>query len=241
MFAYDVIEGGGDGGGTCYFARGDDHVGAESAEFPAEAAFGVHFEIQQRGGKGRSCAESQQDDQQASTLSGKETTDDAPEHFAIGHLFSPQNGRRFISRSAAQRDGATQQGDERGQHNNHHENQNGRFGGDAEDFFAEDARQDDAESVTDATADKREQQLLGRERKPIVPEPAPMAFIKPISERRSMTDAAEDAPTAKTAASKAAKVASQSKVRTRVRIVPSPSATRRITRASTPGKTCWIW
>src|SRR6266478_7073522 len=75
---------------------------------------------------------------------------------------------------------------------------------------------------------------------PTVPEPAPSAFIKPISVRRSMTDAAEDAPTARAAASSDANVTSQSSVRTRVRIFPSQSATRRITRTSEPGRTCLI-
>src|SRR6266446_7887333 len=55
-----------------------------------------------------------------------------------------------------------------------------------------------------------------------------------------MTDAAEDAPTASAAASSEANVTSQSSVRTRVRIFPSPSATRRITRTSDPCKTCLI-
>src|SRR5712664_44743 len=75
---------------------------------------------------------------------------------------------------------------------------------------------------------------------PTVPEPAPSAFIKPISVRRSITEAAEEAPTANAAASSAAPVTSHNSMRTRLRICPSPSATRRTTRTSAPGKTCLI-
>jgi len=46
---------------------------------------------------------------------------------------------------------------------------------------------------------------------------------------------------ASAAASKAASVASHSSVFTRVKMLPSPSATRRMTRASTSGNTCLIW
>ena len=73
-----------------------------------------------------------------------------------------------------------------------------------------------------------------------MPEPAPSAFIKPISTCRSITEAADEAPTASAAASMAARVTSQSSVCTRVRIRPSPSATRRITRTSVPGNSCSI-
>ena len=73
-----------------------------------------------------------------------------------------------------------------------------------------------------------------------MPEPAPKAFINPISVRRSITEAAEEAPTASAAASNAASVTIQSRARTRVRMVPSPSATRRITRTSVPGSACLI-
>src|SRR5580765_5232432 len=72
---------------------------------------------------------------------------------------------------------------------------------------------------------------------PTMLEPAPNAFINPISVRRSTTDAADEAPTASAAASNDARVTSHSSVRTRVKIFPSPSATRRITRTSDPGST----
>ncbi len=67
---------------------------------------------------------------------------------------------------------------------------------------------------------------------------APIAFMMPISARRSSTVAAEVAATASAAAISAASVTIQSSVLTCERILPSVSATRRIARTSVPGSTC---
>src|SRR5437879_4296924 len=88
--------------------------------------------------------------------------------------------------------------------------------------------------------EQRDETCAGAVNRPPVPGPAPCAFIRPMSMRPWMTEAAEYAPTARAAARSDANVTSHSSVRTRMRILPSPSATRRITRTSEPGKTCLI-
>ena len=65
---------------------------------------------------------------------------------------------------------------------------------------------------------------------------APIAFMTPISTRRSRMAAADVAATAKPAAISAASVTIHSSVLTRERMRPSVSATRRIARTSRPGQ-----
>jgi len=148
-------------------------------------------------------------------------------------------GAGYIAKRA-QRDRAAKKRDASGERDNHQENDKGRFGSRAKDSFSKKARQNYPERVTGSPAYESEQKCFCRKQEATVPEPAPSAFIKPISVRRSITEAAEEAPTANAAASSAAPVTSHNSMRTRVRIAPSPSATRRTTRTSAPGNTCLI-
>jgi hypothetical protein len=59
------------------------YVRPEGAEFGGETALGVDLEIEQSAGDGGSCAESEENDEQASTICPKETTNNAPEHRSI--------------------------------------------------------------------------------------------------------------------------------------------------------------
>jgi len=71
-----------------------------------------------------------------------------------------QDGRRFISRSAAQRDRAAKKRDASGERDNHQENDKGRFGSRAKDSFSKKARQNYPERVTGSPAYESEQKFV---------------------------------------------------------------------------------
>jgi hypothetical protein len=62
----------------------DQDVSAEGAELSSEAAFGVDLEIEESGGDGSTCAESEKHDEEPATIGAEEAAEDAPEHGSIG-------------------------------------------------------------------------------------------------------------------------------------------------------------
>src|ERR1700693_2503917 len=140
----------------CCASRSDDDIGAADAKFFGEPVAGIHLEVQECGGERRAGAEGQENYEQSAALGREETANDAPEHFAIGHLFASQNGRWLIARSALQRNGTAQKSYACGEGQDDDENQDGRLWSHAKDFFAQDTGEDDAECVTYSAAHKCE-------------------------------------------------------------------------------------
>ena len=135
-----------------------------------------------------------------------------------------------------QRDGAAQQCDESGKSQNDDQDEQGRLRCDAKDSFTQDARENDAERVANSAPNKREQELFGGEQKTDGAGAGADGFHQAdfgaaLDHRRGRGCAYGERGSQQRGEGR-----SQSSVRTRVRMLPSPSATRRITCASTRAK-----
>src|ERR1700682_6104385 len=225
--------------------REDEHVGTEGAKRRGESALGVNFEIEESGSDGGACAKGEQHNEKAAGIGAEEASDDAPEHGSItcamcGH-HSPRKMGAGLYREA-RRSGIALPRSVTPVASAITTRKTMRDGSGAAPKIPSPRRR--ARIIPSAypppPPTNASKSCSAASRKPTVPDPAPSAFIKPISIRRSITEAAEEAPTANAAASSAAPVTSHNSMRTRVRIAPSPSATRRTTRTSAPGNTCLI-
>ena len=153
--------------------------------------------------------------------------------------FAPEYRRGLIARGTTEGDRAAEQSNGNSEEHDDEQDEDGRTWCDTKNVLTDHPCEQNAQTITDRAAGEGKKQLFSREQETRRWRSQPRALSSdPISVRRSMTDAADDAPTARPAASSDANVTSQSSVRTRVRMRPSPSATRRITRTSEPGSTC---
>ncbi len=221
--------------------RSDHDIRAQRAEFLRQLPFGIQIHIQQCGTNRRTAGKRNQRNGQPAAARARATSIEfAGTSSGSPRAHSPRNTGAGSTREARpKRHETPQQRDHRREDQNDREAKSNEASGATPKIPMPSARANTSPSAYPRTPPtSASNNCSATKNAPTARRLAPSAFINPISERRSSTVVADVAPTASAAANKAAIVTIHISPLTRVRIRPSPSATCRIARTSTPGNCC---